>query len=236
MHKQQIPSRTIQREFQRHPRMQQILSRMRNPTSNNQARNVPTLLKKIQIDPQSRTVSIKSHGQPHIILKSRRGLRLRIHGKGRQPTKVINVMFQNRQSAQQQGRPQNLQSNVRPSSLFRQQNTADHTGQKNAYTLALGQSNAQNRQEVGLQTGSGQQVRILGDARATLEYLIRHKLLSYNFQQPVSDGAVGADKVNTKTQMPLAGKINITTVSYLPSTTSLPLDYETEEPDYPMNA
>ncbi|XP_062612881.1 uncharacterized protein LOC134274619 [Saccostrea cucullata] len=255
VHKQQPASLNRQHNVQTSPRMQQLLARMRNPTKINLIRNSPSPTKKIQIDPHSRTVSIKSQGQPHIILKSRRNLRLKIHGRRGEPTKVINVMFHKRPSSQQQ-RNSIIQQDQRPlmtsssmqNSLGKNQNTlkqATHkdTQQKNSQVLQghikgqIGQNVISASQH--LKTGSETQIRLLGELRSTLEQLIRQKLLSSNFQK--SSTASITDKVYSKTmetikvtgntQIPVAGKSESTS-SVFPSTTSFPVDYETEEPEY----
>ncbi|XP_061170390.1 uncharacterized protein LOC133179714 [Saccostrea echinata] len=244
VHKQQTTSLSRQQNVQHSPRVQQLLTRMRNPTQLNLIRNRPTLMKKIQIDPHSRTVSIKTEGQPHIILKSRRNLRLKIHGRGGEPTKVINVMFRNRPSPQQQRKSiiqQDQRSLIISSAL---KNSPGKTGQKNTQVLQgqnkgqIGQNGVHRSQHV--QTGSESQ-RLLGELRSTLEQLIRQKLLSSNFQksstalvtEKVQGNTVDAVRVTANTHAPVESKTESTSSSIFPSTTTFPIDYETEEPEHP---
>lgn len=246
VHDQRATTISRQQEInQQRTRVQQLLTRMRNPAQFHRIRKAPSPMKKIQIDPHSRTVSIQTHGQPNIVLKSQRGLKLKIPGKGGQPTKVINVLFKNSPSTQiastpvfQPQNPQPIRTPPTPwssSSVGNALNTDNHPS-NTQYVLL-------NRQGVAQHTGSGtgHQIRFLGDARATLEYLIRQKLLS-TLSQTTSSSTVQnhvtsfatreTSNVNNVSQISQAVPAESSTVPTQPSTTYFPYDYETEEPEY----
>lgn len=257
VHDQRTTTISRQQEInQQRTRVQQLLTRMRTPAQFHRIRKASSLMKKIQIDPHSRTVSIQAHGQPNIVLKSQRGLKLKIPGKGGQPTKVINVLFKTSPSTQiastpvfQPQNPQPIRTPPTPWSsnptVGNALNTDNHPSDTR-YVL-LGQSSLQNRQGIAQHTGSGtgHQIRFLGDARATLEYLIRQKLLS-TLSQTTSSSTVQnyvtsfatseTSNVNTNSQIYQAAPVESSTVPTQPSTTYFPYDYETEEPEYPNNA
>ena len=248
-----------QQEVNQRPRMQQILTRLRNPANFHHSRNAPRPMKKIQIDPHSRTVSIQSHGQPKIVLQSRsgRGLKLQIRGKGNQPSKVINVMFKNHQTANKQqvrkpeftpqiphptqasSTPLNNQNN-QPQGNGQSLSSSLTTQQTNTHYFLLGQNNVQNQQGVLLQTGSGTtpQIRFLGDARSTLEFLLRQKILASNTQTTpdhVTNFVQDTTNGNANTQI-LKMAETTTSTPVVPNTTFFPFDYEAEEPEYPNSA
>lgn len=246
VHDQRATTISRQQEInQQRTRVQQLLTRMRNPAQFHRVRKAPSPMKKIQIDPHSRTVSIQTHGQPNIVLKSQRGLKLKIPGKGGQPTKVINVLFKNSPLTQiastpvfQPQNPQPIRTPPTPrssSSVGNALNTDNHPS-NTQYVLL-------NRQGVAQHTGSGtgHQIRFLGDARATLEYLIRQKLLS-TLSQTTSSSTVQnhvtsfatreTSNVNNDSQISQAVPAESSTVPTQRSTTYFPYDYETEEPEY----
>lgn len=258
-----------QQEVNQRPRIQQILTRLRNPANFHHIRNAPRPMKKIQIDPHSRTVSIQSHGQPKIVLQSRsgRGLKLQIRGKGNQPSKVINVMFKNHQTANTQqvrkpeftpqqirkpeftpqiphptqasSTPQNNHNN-QPQGNGQSIGSSQTTQQTNTHYFLLGQNNAQNQQGVLLQTGSGTtpQIRFLGDARSTLEFLLRQKILASNTQTTpdhVTNFVQDTTNGHANTQISKMAEVT-TSTPVVPNTTFFPFDYETEEPEYPNSA
>lgn len=246
VHDQRATTISRQQEInQQRNRVQQLLTRMRTPAQFHRVRKAPSPMKKIQIDPHSRTVSIQTHGQPNIVLKSQRGLKLKIPGKGGQPTKVINVLFKNSPSTQIASTPVFQPQNPQPIRTPPTPRSSNSVG--NALNTDNHPSNTQyvllNRQGVAQHTGSGtgRQIRFLGDARATLEYLIRQKLLS-TLSQTTSSSTVQnhvtsfatreTSNVNNDSQISQAVPAESSTVPTQPSTTYFQYDYETEEPEY----